>query len=115
MRLLIAILILTWLLSVVSSVLALVFSCFKSGRRFALSVVLAVIAMVIGYLGLGHWTPFSLFPQVAYVWSSDSFEFSIVSSWFFVAPLGLGAIALVLAIWNRNRGDERTDQPRSTV
>ena len=41
------------------------------------------------------------FPQIGYTWSSDSFQFSFASNWFFAAPLLLGTVGLLLAIWRR--------------
>src|SRR2546426_3520785 len=100
-RLVVGIIIASCLLSMASSVLAFVFSLRTPPRRFWPSVLLACIAMAIGYVGFDHWTPFSFFPQIGYTWSSDSFQFSFASNWFFAAPLLLGTIGLLLAIWKR--------------
>ena len=100
---LLAIVIVAWLVSMASAAVAFVFAALDPLRRFRLSLILAGIAMGIGYLGFGHGTPFSPFPQIGYARSSGDVQFSLSSSWFFLAPLVLGAMAMVLAIRNRRR------------
>lgn len=95
--------IMAWLVSMACSALAIVFAVLDPLRRFRLSLILAGIAMGFGYLGFGHWTPFSFFPQIGYTWSSGDVQISLSSSWFFLAPLVLGTMAMVLAIGNRRR------------
>jgi hypothetical protein len=68
-------------------------------RRFWFRSGSAIGAMGVGAVGL--WMPFSLWPDLAYTWTHGSFSIEISLSWFFVAPLLLGAIALVLVIRSR--------------
>src|SRR5262245_9242706 len=93
----------TWLMATASSVVAIFLGVQPSNRRLRLAMVLAITAMVIGYLGFGRWSPFRFFPQVGYAYTSNTFEFQLASSWFFVGPLVLGAAALLLAVWNGRR------------
>ena len=100
---LLAIVIAAWLISMVSSVAALILAILDPLGRFRLSLALAGAAMIIGYLGFGHWTPFRFFPQIGYTWSSGDFKVSLSSSSFFLASLVLGTAAMLLAIANRKR------------
>jgi hypothetical protein len=98
-----AVVIVAWILGLACSALAIVFAVLDPLRRFGLSLILAGIAMVLGYLGFGHGTPFSFIPQIGYTWSSGDVQISLRSSWFFLAPLVLGTAAIVVAIGTRKR------------
>jgi hypothetical protein len=95
---LLAFVILAWLVGVALSAVALALAILAPARRFHLIPILAGFGMIVGYLGFGHWTPFSLFPQIGYTWSSGDFQISLASSWFFLVPLIVGVVALLVAI-----------------
>jgi hypothetical protein len=101
MYFLLAIAIVAWIVSTLVSVGALVMALVAPSRRFRLVLALASIGMFVGYLGFGRWTPFSFFPQIGYTWTNDDFRISLASGWFFLAPLVLGTVSLLLAIAKR--------------
>ena len=105
MSTLIAIVVVTWLIAIVSSLAAMFFAVRLVDRRRRLAAVLASIAMALGYVGFGHWSPFRFFPQIGYAYTSATFAIQLASSWFFVGPMFLGAAGLVMATWNRNRSN----------
>ena len=100
---LLAIVIVVWVISTVISGAALVLAIVDPLRRFRLWMIFACVAICVGYLGFGRWTPFSFFPQIGYTWSSGDFRISLSSSWFFLVPLVLGATALLIGFGNRKR------------
>ena len=102
---LLAIVILSWLAACACSIAAIVLVAARRPGPGWLAAALAAAATAIGCLGFGRWSPFRFFPQLGYSWSSDSFELSIQSSWFFVAPLALGMAALLLAVWKGRRSN----------
>jgi hypothetical protein len=88
----------SWLLSVAASLSALFLILGDHVRRPGLCLALSSVALAIGYLGFGDWSPFHFFPQVGWMYSSGDFHIHIASSWFFVVPLVLGGVAMTLAI-----------------
>ncbi len=102
-HILLTIVIAAWCVGMATSLAALALALACPRRRFALSASVAAFAVVIGWLGVGRWTPVPSFPQIGYTWCSDTFEISLKSSWFFVGPLLLGSVALLLTIVDRIR------------
>jgi hypothetical protein len=93
-----------WLVSLVGGVLAIGLSRSPYRHRLTLSFVLAVSAMIIGYLGF--FTRFSFWPRIAYSWSNGDYRIALDLNKFFGAPLVFGAVALWLAVsraWKLNR------------
>ena len=88
-----------WLAGLVCSGAALIFSRPKAPRRFWAPVILAVVALAIGYLGLHT--------HITYSRTVNGHGWSLDSRWFFVAPLVLGAVALALTLWRRYKSDPR--------
>lgn len=86
-----------WLFSLAACAVALLCCCLApSRRRFWIAVVLSGLAILIGYLGTTHF-------NVTYSRTVNGTGWSVNSRWFFIVPLVLGAVALVLAIWRRPR------------
>ena len=98
----IVIAVIIWLLTFVGSVWAIVLALAARPRHLRWSACLAITASLVSTMGLTAWTPFGFFPEVGYTWSNGSLEVSIRSGWLFVAPLMLGSIALLLALWKRS-------------
>jgi len=86
-----------WLFSVLAGAFAIRASSRQSLWRFW---VLFLVALGIG--AVGFWTPFSFWPELAYTWANDSFSITIVFSWFFLAPMALAGVALLLRLRNRS-------------
>jgi hypothetical protein len=86
-----------WLASIIGVVIAIALSCRASPKRLVPSFVLALFALAAGYLGL--WTPFSFLPRIAYSWANGDYRLDIDVNQFFIVPLVLGLVALVLATW----------------
>src|SRR5436190_1371061 len=86
-----------WLGGVLAGVFAIRASSRQSLWRFW---VLFLVALGIG--AVGFWTPFSFWPELAYTWANDSFSITIVFSWFFLAPMALAGVALLLRLRNRS-------------
>jgi hypothetical protein len=92
-----------WLAASVCSVVAIVFAVLGRIHRVRISGLLALASVVVGVIGFTAWTPFGFLPQIGYTRSSDNFEFHLRSSWFFLGPLILGAIAALLVAWKQVR------------
>ncbi len=93
-----------WILSVVIGVFAVMGSRRVASQRGWLPLGLALIAIAIGVVGF--WTPFSMWPRLAYTWANGDFSVTIDFSWFFALPLLLGVLAVVLLF--RGRSAART-------
>ena len=87
-----------WLFACAFSVAAILFVFLGRTRHLWLPGLLGFTGAVIGGMGYSSWTPFGYFPEIAYTWSSDTFEFHIRSGWLFVAPLVVGGVAALLAL-----------------
>lgn len=83
------------LASVVCAALAIRFGLRPAPNRFWASVVLALVALGIGSLGMRT--------HITYSRTVNGHGWTLDSKWFFLAPLILGAVALVLAIWRRSQ------------
>ncbi len=81
--------------SVVCAALAIRFGLRPAPSRFWASVVLALVALGIGSMGMQT--------HITYSRTVNGHGWSLDSRWFFLAPLVLGAVALVLAIWRRRQ------------
>jgi hypothetical protein len=90
-----------WLVGTISAVVALVLAILNPARHFALLVILAAVALIVGFLGFGHGVPISSIPQLGFTYSRGDFEYSLSSSWFFIAPLLLGPAAVFVAVTRR--------------
>jgi hypothetical protein len=112
---LLAIVIGVWVIDFIMSVIALILAIMNLPRRFGLVMTLAGIAMLVGYLGFGRWTPFPFFPQIGYTWSSGDIRISLSSSWFFMAPLVLGLGATLIALVNRKKNGRAHLTPDQTA
>ena len=84
-----------WLAGMMCGALALRWSCCEIPRRFTASVILAAVALGVGYLGLHS--------HITYSRTVNGRGWSIDAKWFYLAPLVLGAVALGLALWRRFR------------
>ncbi len=82
-----------WLVSLACGALSLRWGWGGAPRRFVVSVILAAVALGIGLLGLHS--------HITYSQTVKGHGWRIDSSWFFWAPLVLGAVALALALWRR--------------
>jgi hypothetical protein len=92
-----------WLVTVVGCGVATLLSRQAPPKCPALSLILALLALVVGALGL--WTPFSFLPRLGYSWidRDERFHFYIEVNQFFVVPLVLGTLLSLLALWRRWR------------
>jgi len=104
MATLILIVLVAWLASLSASVWAILLALSDDERRCALAIAPAALALTIGYLGFGHWSPFRFFPQIGWMYTSGDFRIHIASSWFFVAPLLIGGAAFALVILRKVTG-----------
>jgi hypothetical protein len=95
------ILTIAWFLALASAIGAIFVSLEETPPRPGLAAILALGALVIGYLGFGRWSPFRFFPQVGWMWSEGDERVYLASGWFFVAPILLGSTALALLIFQR--------------
>jgi hypothetical protein len=95
------ILTISWFGALASAIAAIFISQDDAPPRPVLAVTLALIAVAIGYLGFGRWSPFRFFPQVGWMWSEGDEEIYLASGWFFVAPLLLGSAGIALLIFQR--------------
>jgi hypothetical protein len=85
-----------WLASIVGCAVALILSRRAPLKLSILSLLLALIALTVGYVGL--WTPFSVVPRIAYTSSNDHYHWALDLNQFFVVPVVLGLISLVFAV-----------------
>jgi hypothetical protein len=77
-----------WLISIMACVLAFRWSFLSVRRRFLPAVILAISALVIGYLGMTRFhIVYSKTVNGQLRWRFDS-------RWFFIVPLVLGVTAL---------------------
>ena len=88
-----------WLLGLLAGGLALRGSRCKPAKRLWLWFVLAAAAIGIG--AIGFWKPFPLQP--------DMFIANFDLRWFFLAPMVLGAIALLLVLRTEATGKQEGD------
>src|SRR5438045_343262 len=102
-----AIVIASWIVACVSCGVSIIRLVGYPNSHMWLPVAFAFIATGLGYLGYGRWSPFRFFPQLGWMWSSDSFEVYISSSALFLAPLTLGTAALLLGVWKGSRSRHR--------
>jgi hypothetical protein len=86
-----------WFFSSVCSVSA-IFLALKRSRHFLASILTAIVAITVGTMGFTAWSPFGLFPEIGYSWANGSFQISVRSGWFYIVPLVLGAMGLILAL-----------------
>ena len=89
----------TWFVALAAAIGAIFVSLEEQPSRQLFALALACVALAIGYLGFGRWSPFRFFPQVGWMWSEGDEEIYIASGWFFVAPLLLGTASLGLLIF----------------
>jgi hypothetical protein len=68
-----------------------------------LALTLSVLTLVVGCVGL--WTPFSVVPRVAYSWTNGGFRLYLDLNQFFVVPLVLGSLGILLAVWRRSHSN----------
>ena len=93
-----------WPVSLAGGIVAIGLSRSPFRYRLVLSFVLAITAMIIGYLGF--FTPFSFWPRIVYTWTNGDYRVGVDLNRFFGAPLAFGAVGLWLAIsrsWKLNR------------
>jgi hypothetical protein len=94
-NLLIGVIAILWLASIAAGLCAFGWGFLAARRRFWLAVVLSLVALLISYLGLTHFS-------FAYSTTVNGVETSSISSkWFFMASLLLGALALACAMWRK--------------
>jgi hypothetical protein len=96
-----------WFVALASGIGAILISIEDARPRPGLGATLAFVALAIGYLGFGRWSPFHFFPQVGWTWSEGDERIYLASGWFFVAPLLLGVAALPLLLFQRLTVRER--------
>jgi hypothetical protein len=85
-----------WMAGLIAGIVAISLSRGPSAKRLTWSFVLALAALVIGWLGF--FTPFSFWPRIAYSWTNGEYQIALDLNRFFGAPLAFGAVALWLAI-----------------
>jgi hypothetical protein len=88
-----------WFVALASGISAILISVEDTRPRPGLTATLAFVALAIGYIGFGRWSPFHFFPQVGWMWSEGDERIYLASGWFFVAPLLLGLAALGLLLF----------------
>jgi len=91
----------SWFVALAFAIAAILISLEEEPRRTVLAATLASVALTIGYLGFGRWSPFRFFPQVGWIWSEGDERIYLASGWFFVAPLLLGSVAIALLVFQR--------------
>lgn len=96
-----------WLGSLLAAGCAIFGSRRAPVRWFWVWLLMAAGAIGIGYLG--YWTPVSIWPQIQYSWTNGNFSIHLDSRWFFIVPLLLGPVALVLVIRRRGRAKSETN------
>lgn len=97
-QLLVAIAALIWLASLAACAIA------TFTKRLWLSVILSLIALVIGYLGITH------FHITASKTVNGQVQWSFNSQWFFVATIVLSALTLAYSIWKHRKANHGTAQ-----
>lgn len=83
----------TWLAASICGALSVRRGLRQQPSGFVGSLVLASVALVIGYFGVNS--------HIRYSQTVNGRGWSVDSSWFFWLPLALGALGLGLAIWRR--------------
>src|SRR5438105_12236885 len=91
-----------WVISFACSVAAILLLVLSPGRsRWAL--VMALAAVVVSGMAFIGRTPFGRLPEVGYSWSNGSFEISLRLGSLYLAPLVVGAVALLMGLWKRRK------------
>jgi hypothetical protein len=109
LQILIGAVVVLWLTGIAASLCAFGWGCLAVRRRFWLAVILSVVALVISYLGLTHFS-------FAYSRTVNGKVISSLSSkWFFMTSLLLGALALAGAVLKKWKSagvayEQRTNQ-----
>jgi hypothetical protein len=96
----IGVIVVVWLASIAAALCAFGWGFMATRRRFWLAIILSVVALVISYLGLTHFS-FAYSQTVNGVVTS-----SLNSKWFFIASLLLGTLALLCTIWKKWKSPE---------
>ena len=91
--LLAAVAVVVWLVAVGCGLVSLRFGWQQPPRRFVAAIVLAGVALAIGFLGRNF--------HITYSQTVNGRGWKMDSSWFFWVPLILGGVALGLALWRR--------------
>src|SRR5512132_161070 len=85
-----------WLVASATSLVALWWSIRISPRRFTPAIIASAFALLLGYIGATRI-------HVAYSVTSDNSHWGVDSRWFFIVPLVVGLLSVVLALVNRKR------------
>jgi SAM-dependent methyltransferase len=83
-----------WFLSCAAALLALRWSFVPGRRRFRAALISSCLALTIGYFGI------SRFRFAASQTTNGRLDWSINSKWFFLSWMLMGAVALILTLWN---------------
>lgn len=86
-----------WLAGIAACVLAFRWSGRADRGRFWPSVILAIVALLIGYVGL---TRYSISASKTV---NGQVQWRFDSKWFFIGLLAAGVVALVCALWRGKR------------
>lgn len=89
-----------WLACLAGSACAIVLTL-ACPSLFRWSLTIAATATVVSSMGFTGWTPIGRFPNLAYTWSNDSFQFSIRLGSLYLLPLAFAVAGLVVAMWNK--------------
>ena len=89
----------TLLLTFLCAVVAVALAFLLRPRRVLWSSLPAVATIVVSFMEVTGRTPFGVFPEIGYTWSSGPVELSLRSGWLFLIPLLVGIVALVVATW----------------
>ena len=95
----IGVIVAVWLTGIAAALCAFGWGFLAKRRRFWLAVILSVVALVISYLGLTHFS-------FVYSRTVNGVTSSLNSKWFFIASLLLGALALICAILKKWKSPE---------
>jgi hypothetical protein len=98
--LLAAVAVIVWLVAVGCGLVSLRFGWQRPPRRFVAALVLAAVALGVGFLGRTF--------HLTYSQTVNGHGWRIDSSWFFWLPLILGAAALTLALWRHFKTPRET-------